>query len=78
MKQMTPKQMAVMDLAHAALHFGNRGSIDAQFVAARLGWTIRQASGTLSSLDRRGTLRAIPNGFVQKTFYVFPDGPPQD
>ena len=68
---LTPKQMAVMDLAHAELL--DRGSLDAQFVAARLGLTIRQASGTLSSLDRRGALRAIPNGFVQKTFYVFPD-----
>ena len=70
---LTPKQMAVMDLAHAMLNFGDRGSLDAQFVAARLGLTVRQASGTLSSLDRVGALRAIPNGFVQKTFYVLPD-----
>ena len=66
---MTEKQRSALDLTREEIARG-RGSVDASFVAARTGWTVRQASGVMQSLDRAGLVRAIPDGFVRKTFYV--------
>jgi hypothetical protein len=68
---LTDREQAALEAATAALNAG-RGSVTADWIAARLGWTTRQASGVLVSLSRKGALKGLADSFVNRTFYVLP------